>query len=86
MTATSYEFVKNWFQKAQKSAAAQGKSDSAALWRDGLEHLESMKKERDEAVAALGMCFSVMSDKDVHKLSFENALKTAKYVLRKYAE
>lgn len=52
-TATSYEFVKDWFQRSQKSAASQGKSDSAALWRDGLEHLEHLKAKNDKLLKAL---------------------------------
>lgn len=28
-------------------------SDSAALWRDGLEHLENMKSQRDSLLEAL---------------------------------
>lgn len=52
-TATSYEFIKEWFEKAHRSASSQGKSDSAALWRDGLEHLECFRKERDEMLGLL---------------------------------
>jgi hypothetical protein len=55
-TATSYEFTKEWFQKAQKTAASQGKSDSAALWRDGMEHLEDLKAKNDQLREALEWC------------------------------
>lgn len=40
--------VQEWFEKAANNADSQGKSDSAALWRDGLAHLNSLTCQRDE--------------------------------------
>lgn len=37
-----FEFVKDWFKKARKNAEMANKMDSAALWEDGLKHLERL--------------------------------------------
>ncbi len=42
---TSYEFIKEWFEQCEKKAAAKGFKESAALWRDGLQHLEYFHAE-----------------------------------------
>lgn len=52
---TSLEFVKEWFLKAAKTAKAQGRNDSAQLWKDGLEHLEALEKE-NESLKCCGNC------------------------------
>ena len=54
-TAISYETVRQWFKKAAMTAASQGKSDSAALWRDGLEHLEQLMEQTRGIVGGLGV-------------------------------
>lgn len=52
-TAVSYETVSTWFAKCANNAGNQGKSESATLWRDGLEHLESFRNERNQAIELL---------------------------------
>ena len=37
---TSFEFVCVWFRNAITQAKKQNRQDSAALWQDGLSHLE----------------------------------------------
>ena len=43
---TSFEFICEWFLKAQENARKQGRHDSAKLWADGLEHLISLQSRR----------------------------------------
>lgn len=46
-----YQYIVKSFQRAAGMADEQGRSGSALLWLDGLEHLESMKSERDDLLA-----------------------------------
>lgn len=49
----SFERVRNWFEKAGTKAAAQGRHESAALWSDGLAHLNAMHAALQLAEQAL---------------------------------
>lgn len=42
-TAARFETVRAWFGKARDNAEKMGRRDSAALWADGLYHLEQMR-------------------------------------------
>jgi hypothetical protein len=46
----SFEFVCEWFERAAKNAKAQGKSDAAALWEDGLAQIKHLAAQRDAAL------------------------------------
>jgi hypothetical protein len=48
-----YEIVLEWFDKSIANARRMNKPDSAALWADGKQHLELMREQRDELLAAL---------------------------------
>ena len=45
---TSFGFVSDWFTKAMESAKKQGRTDSAMLWKDGLDHLNFMNQIVEE--------------------------------------
>ena len=49
----SFDFVCKWFEKASKTAKAQGRTDSALLWQDGLDQLTNLASQRAELVEAL---------------------------------
>lgn len=81
-TAVSYETVSNWFAKAANNAANQGKSESATLWRDGHEHLENFRNQRNEALEALRLAYDFMRGENMTKKELQAALKKAQKVLR----
>ena len=58
---TSLDFVIEWFSKCAASAERLGKRDSAQLWRDGLQHIEHLAKQREELLTALQ---AIVSDGD----------------------
>lgn len=41
---SSFLFIREWFQRCAKRAAAQGRLDAAALWKDGLHHLDHQQE------------------------------------------
>lgn len=47
------EFIKDWFHKAIKNAQGVGKLDSAALWADGLAHIEDLQAKLEAAEALI---------------------------------
>lgn len=82
-TAVSFQTVVKWFAIAQANAAAQGKSESATLWKDGLEHLQVMCAERDAAWRALEMACEVIKKGDsATARQREVALTAARKVLK----
>ena len=46
---TSFQFIAEWFAKAGAAAARTGKSDSAALWAAGLQHLTHFQRKSELA-------------------------------------
>lgn len=54
--------VQEWFEKAANNADSQGKSDSAALWRDGLAHLNSLTSQSNSLLEALKYAEKSISD------------------------
>jgi hypothetical protein len=51
--AQPFQYVREWFKKCGDRAANMGKHDSAALWRDGLAHLDAQHASNVELTTAL---------------------------------
>lgn len=66
----SFEFVRKWFIEAVKEAKRQGRKDSAALWKDGLDHLDAKEAE----IAALRALVKEMVIK-CKKYNFGNPIR-----------
>lgn len=45
----NFETVLEWFERAKDAAQRQGRSDSAALWHDGIEWLKYWHQEATKA-------------------------------------
>lgn len=39
-----FDFVVEWFSKAHQNALRQGKKDSAALWKDGVDYIQYLNE------------------------------------------
>ena len=54
-TGTSFEFVLSWMEKAERNARQQNRNDSAALWKDAIDHLKYLNHENKRLAALLAI-------------------------------